>query len=111
MPKSLVGRVKNSKFAFFWLLIGGSIGDIILAVDAPYLSPVLLPPAALSLLMALIIADKMHRPRVWMGIDLLLTLILAMVLVPLLGTAGINSAIFLPDALIIFSCILGIMKW
>jgi hypothetical protein len=113
MPKSLVGKVKNKRFAFFWLLIGGSTGNVLMALRSlevwPW--PMLLPSAILSILIAMAIADKTKRPKIWLGIDLLLTSILLMLLVPFFGAAEIKVAISLPGILIIFGCILGIIDW
>ena len=103
MPKSLVGKVKNKKFAFFWLLIGGSIGNILLILYSSNTWPIFLPSAIVSILIAIKIADKTQRPKIWLGIDLLLGFIPLISLGPVLGN--------LPDVLIIFGCILGIMSW
>ena len=106
--KSIVGKVENKKFAFFWLLIGGSVGNITLILYS-FLSalPIFLPSVILSMIIALAIADKKQRPRIWLGIDLIATL------VPMIIFAASVSqlAIFLPSALVIFGCVLGIMKW
>jgi hypothetical protein len=113
MPKSLVGKVKNKRFAFFWLLIGGSIGNILLILlsqhNWPW--PILLPPAILSILIGMAIADKTQRPKIWLGIDLLMTSILLMLIVSFFGAVEIKLAISLPGILILFGCILGIMDW
>lgn len=109
-PTSIVGKVKNKKFAFFWLLIGGSIGNILMAFFILYnwrvLQIAFLPSAILSMLIAIEMADGAQRPKVWLGADLLLTAIILMLDLKLfaLGTA-------LPSILIIFGCILGIMDW
>ena len=107
MPRSLVGRVKNREFAYFWLLIGGSIGSIIMLFASPYDWQVFLFPSALSISMAIAIANKKKRPKIWLGMDLLLTSVLLVLLVP----PGTNLAAFLPGGLIILGCILGIMDW
>jgi len=107
MVKSIVGKVKNKKFAFFWLLIGGSIGNIFLILYSPDVWPIFLPSVILSILIAAMIADKKQRPKIWLGIDLLITLIPSILTVPLAS----EFAIFLPGALIIFGCVLGIMDW
>lgn len=111
MPKTLVGTVENRKFAFFWLLIGGSIGNILLILYSPDVWPVFLPSVILSVLITINIADKTERSKIWLGIDLFLTCIALLLLVPVLGTAPIELTILLPDSLIIFGCILGIMNW
>ena len=111
MPKSLVGRVKNRKFAYFWLLIGGSIGNILFIMYNPSSWLVFLPPAVLSILLMIAVADSMKRPRLFIGIDLLLTLALLVFLTPHFGTTLRELAALLPEALIIFGCILGVMKW
>ncbi|MGD0728773.1 MAG: hypothetical protein ABR981_01720 [Candidatus Micrarchaeaceae archaeon] len=111
MPKSLVGRVKNKNFAFFWLLIGGSIGNILLTFYSISAWMMLLPSAVLSILIAILMMDKTKRPKIWLGIDLILTCILLIFLVPFLGTSRIELASFLPGVLIILGCIIGIMNW
>lgn len=111
MPRSLVGRVKNKKFAFFWLLIGGSIGNLLLILYSLDVWLILLPSSALSILMAIMMADRAQRPKTWLAIDLLVTFILLILLVPFLGTASIKLGAFLPGTLIILGCILGIMDW
>lgn len=110
MPKSLVGRVKNKKFAFFWFLIGGGIGNLLITLYSPEVWPMLLPPAILSILIAITAAGDKRRPKFRLGIDLLLTVFLLMALVSLFG-AQVRFGIFLPSVLIIFGCILGIMDW
>lgn len=107
MPKSLVGRVKNGKFAFFWMLIGGSIANILIVLRSPNAWLLFLPSAVLSILIAIAMADKTRRPKMLLVTDLLITSIL-------LGAAfgqTYQLAILLPDALIIFGCVLGIMDW
>jgi hypothetical protein len=71
--------------------------------------PILVPPAILSILIALIMADDKKRPKLWLGVDLLLTSLLFL----LLGQwpIGIQVALSLPGALILLGCILGIMDW
>lgn len=110
MAKSLVGRVKNEKFAFFWLLIGGSIGNIFLIIHAHDTWPVFLPSIILSISIALAMVGKTKRFKVGLGVDLLLTLPFLLVVLPFLGIA-INLWALLPDILIIFGCILGVMNW
>jgi hypothetical protein len=107
MAKSIVGKIENKKFAFFWLLIGGSIGNIILLLYSPELWPIFLPSVALSLLIVVMIANRKSRPKIWLGADLLAAF------VPLMFSLSftLKLAIFLPSALIIFGCFLGIMNW
>ena len=111
MPKSIVGRVENQKFAFFWLLIGGSIGNVILVLYSIEVWPVFLPQAILSVLMAIAMMGKKKRPKVWLGADLVFTLVLSVLLLSSYGAAGINFGIFLPNLLILSGCVLGIMNW
>lgn len=111
MPKSLVGKVKNKNFAFFWLLIGGSIGNILPILYSLNVWPIFLPSAILSILMAIIIADRKQRPKFWLGIDLLLALVPLVMFAPSFLMVPMELAILLPSAMIIFGCILGIMNW
>ena len=111
MTKSLVGKIKNKKFAFFWLLIGGSLGNVLLIIHSPSLWRTFLPSAALSILMAIAIMDNTNRPKLWLAIDTLLAAIPLILLVPYFGAPQTNPAILLPSALIILGCILGIMDW
>ncbi len=105
--KSIVGKVRNDKFAFFWLLIGGSVGDIVLILYSLNLWLILLPSLILTLLIAVAMADKKQRPKRLLGIDILGTIAPAIVVVSSVS----QLAIFLPSALIIFGCVLGIMDW
>ncbi|MDE1861261.1 MAG: hypothetical protein KGH72_06125 [Candidatus Micrarchaeota archaeon] len=111
MPKSLVGTVKNKRFAFFWLLVGGSIGNLLTLPYVPNLWPILLPPTILSIVMAIAMAGTVKRPRIWLSIDLILTAFLLLFFLPPTGSVATSLAIWLPDLLIIFGCILGVMKW
>jgi hypothetical protein len=111
MPKSLVGRVKNERFAFFWLLIGGSIGNILLALYAINAWPLFVPSAALSLLVAAPMVGKLKRPKIWLNADLLVTLISLVLPEVYYPVAGANPGIFLPGILIVLGCVLGIMDW
>jgi hypothetical protein len=111
MSKSLVGRVENQKFAFFWLLIGGGIVNILIILRSPASWPIFLPSTILSLLMTMTMVHKKKRPKVWLGIDLLLTFISLIFGVSFFGMTGIDLAVFLSGILIIFGCILGIMDW
>jgi hypothetical protein len=108
MPKSLVGKVKNKKFAFFWLLIGGGMGDILFVLYSLDVWPMLLPSAILSVLIAVTAANKTLRPKIWLWVDLLLA---AVPVVYYVLFPSMPWAIFLPNALIIFGCVLGIMDW
>lgn len=108
-PKSIVGVVKNKKFAYFWILIGGSIGNLIITFYSFDVWPIFLPPAILSILLMAIVADGKRRPRIWLAGDLVLTTALLLSLIPFAGEA--SPGIFLPGALIIFGCILGVMNW
>ncbi len=110
MARSLVGKVRNEKFAFFWLLIGGSIGNILLILHFLALWLVFLPSAILSILIAIAILGKTRRPKIWLGADLLLTIILLIILVWSLGANQISLS-FLPDVLLVLGCVLGIMNW
>jgi hypothetical protein len=111
MSKTLVGKVKNEKFAFFWLLIGGSLGNILIVLFSLDVWPVFLPCAIMSILIAMIMFDKLKRPKILLGIDLLLSAIPFILIVTSLVGAQIELAAFLPGALIIFGCVLGIMDW
>jgi hypothetical protein len=111
MPKSLVGKVKNKNFAFFWLLIGGGIGNILLLLYSTSAWPLLVPPAVLSIIIALTMMDKLKRPKIPLAIDLFLTSILLILLIPFFGSSQIQPAIFLPGILIVLGCVLGIMNW
>ncbi|MFI5412388.1 MAG: hypothetical protein ACHQX1_00675, partial [Candidatus Micrarchaeales archaeon] len=64
--KSIVGKVENKKFAFFWLLIGGGAGNILLVLYSLNVWPVFLPSVILSILIAVMIADKKQRPKLWL---------------------------------------------
>lgn len=110
MSKSLVGNVKNKKFTFLWLLIGGSMGNILLMLYAPYLWPIFLPSAVLSVSIAISKFDNVKRPKIWLAVDLILTIAL-IIAVLFYGRFPIEFGTLLPDALIIFGCILGIMNW
>jgi len=110
MSKSLVGRVKNKNFAFFWLLIGGSIGNLLLILYSLSIWEIFLPSALLSVLIAMAVADKTHRPRLWLGTDLLLSFILLIFFVHFFW-AKIRLALLPPTILIILGCIIGIMNW
>jgi hypothetical protein len=112
MPKTLVGRVKNDKFAFFWLLMGGSLGNILFSAYSPQLAiTIFLPPAILSVLIAVAIAGKTHRPKIWLGIDLIVTFITLLLIESLSGSYAVRMAISIPNLLITLGCILGIMDW
>src|ERR1700733_10152670 len=111
MSKSLVGKVKNKNFAFFWLLIGGSLGNILITILAPAAWIIFLPPAILSILIAIIMSNKTKRPKFWLALDILLTIVLFIVVVPVNGSSQINLGVFLPGLLIILGCVLGIMNW
>ena len=110
MAKSLVGRVENQKFAFFWLLIGGSIGNMLLILYSPKALLLFSPSIILSLLLAAVMANRKQRFKIGLWADLLLTLPLLLVLLPFLGSA-INPWMLLPDFLVGFGCVLGIMNW
>ena len=118
MPKSLVGKVKNSKFAFFWLLFGGGIGNLLigiysninqLGIASVFL--VLLPSIVLSIFMVFAIANKLHRPKLWLGIDFILALLPVILIVRYLLAYPAKFGILFPDLMMIFGCILGIMDW
>lgn len=111
MPKTLVGKVKNERFAYFWLLIGGGLGNIILLLYSASLWPLFLPPAIASILIPLTVAGKLKRYKIPLAIDLLLTLGLLIIFVPSFGTVATELTASLPGALIIFGCILGICNW
>jgi hypothetical protein len=111
MAKSLVGKMKNQSFAFFWLLIGGGIANLLLLLGAHAFWLVFLPPAILSLVIAVAIVNRKQRPKIWLGLDLLLTFILLIFFVPPFLTNPIRLAISLPGILIILGCILAIMNW
>ncbi len=111
MPKSLVGRVKNKKFAYFWLLIGGSVGNILFMLHNLNTWPIFLPTVVLSLLIAVAVGEKLKRPKLLLGIDLVITLVLLALFVPHFGTFLREITILLPGALIVLGCILGICNW
>lgn len=108
---SIVGKVKNKNFAFFWLLIGGGLGNILMILYSLDIWLIFLPSAILSILMAMAVADKKQRPKLWLGIDMVVTFILSITLLLFLGAIQIKLAIFLPNLLIMLGCILGIMNW
>jgi hypothetical protein len=111
MPKTLVGKVQNKKFAYFWLLIGGSLGNIIFIMYSPSAWPIFLPTALLSVLVMAIVADSLKRPKIWLGLDIGLTIGLLSFFIPYFGSATREVTILLPAALIVFGCVLGICNW
>jgi hypothetical protein len=111
MPKTLVGKVKNNKFAYFWLLIGGSVGNILFILHNLNTWPIFLPPAILSLLIAVAVGDKLKRPKLLLAMDLIITVVLLALFVPYFGTTLREITILLPGALIVLGCILGICNW
>ena len=111
MPKTLVGKMQNKKFAYFWLLIGGSLGNLSLILYSPNAWPLFLPPAVLSLLLVIAIADSKKRPKMLLGIDAFLTCALLISLLPPLGSTLKEITVLLPAAMLVFGCILGIMNW
>lgn len=111
MPKTLVGKVQNKKFAYFWLLIGGSLGNIIFLLYSPSAWPIFLPPAVLSVVIMASVAEELKRPKMWLGMDLIMTLLLLLFFVPSFGSALREITILLPGLLIIFGCMLGICNW
>jgi hypothetical protein len=111
MPKTLVGKVKNERFAFFWLLIGGSIGDLFPAIYAPGVWQLFLPPAILSLVIAMVMFGNKRRPKILLGADLLISIALLALLVLSFGTSPRELPALIPDAMIIFGCILGVCNW
>ena len=111
MPKTLVGKVKNEKFAYFWLLIGGGMGNILLLLYSLNSWPLFLPPAILSILITVTAVNKLKRFKIGLAIDLLLTCGLLVLFVPAFGTPLKELTASLPGALIILGCILGICNW
>jgi hypothetical protein len=111
MAKGLVGKVKNEKFAYFWLLIGGAIGSILMLFYSVNYWPLFLPPAILSVLIAVASMNRVKRFKIGLVVDLILTFGLLMIFVPSVGTPLAELAASLPGALIVLGCILGICDW
>ena len=111
MPRTLVGKLMNRQFAFFWLLIGGGIADIILVAFSLRLWQIFLPIAILSIVLMLAVRDIKKRPKIWLGLDLLLTVVLSVLFVMSFGSSLRRLTLLLPNALIILGCVLGIMNW
>ncbi len=111
MPRSLVGRVKNEKFAFFWLLIGGSIANFFPIFYSFHTWPLLLPPAILSILVAISMIGKKKRPKVLLAIDLVVSLSLLVLLALTSRTSLGELTLLLPDCMIVLGCVLGLMNW
>jgi hypothetical protein len=102
----LVGKVLNEKFAYFWLLIGGGLGNMMMIAFLPAYWPYFLPPAVFSILISATEAGKLKRHRVRYLICMALTCAIMVIAIPFAG-----YVLALPSALIILGCILGIGNW
>ena len=108
-PDVFVGKIPNNRFAFFWMLLGGSLGNAVIILYAPWIWPLFAGSVLLSLLIVAAIAYGKTRPKLWLALDLVVTVVPSALII--LDGATLKAAIYVPSALVAFGCVLGACDW